>query len=776
MFSFFNDTIKLIMSLNMEYSKNMITKFSTINGVARLKNIHAHTLDLKPLNLIYGENGRGKSTLTCILRSLQNNDSNAILQRKTKNFDNSQFIEIHTEGNKHIFKNGKWNQNFINVEIFDSQFIFDNVVAGNHTNYEHNRRLVNVVLGQENIELGNKISELDTTITTQNKNKREQEAVINRHIISNNLNLKDFLKLEKDEDIEARIQQIEGMIEAVNEKSNILSQDNFFIINLPEIPIKNITALLSKTLESLEDNAEKIIEDHLKKHNVTEGWLQLGTLDLDEECPFCGQNIKGISIIQIYQSFFSNIYKELKEEIKNFINEFDNKIMSKDVISELTNNIKLNEKLLPFWKSHLDVHLLDEDTENINNIFTNLKAQISKLLHQKFHSPLDMMIISDEIQILIEEYDKILLRLKQYNDLVQIENQKIEEKKLSLDTSSLENLEIDLNLAKDTNTRYRDDINKICKIYDVLIQDLASNKALKKDLQEKLRLQASHLTQFSEDVNQYLMLFGGDFSISMGSELSYQGKKPKIDWEIGLDNVTIGAEEAFQYGLSEGDKSTLALSFFLARLKHKDLSKSVIIFDDPISSLDHDRRAQTRDELLSLCTQAKQVIILSHDKYFMRDIWQHNETDNSQIKTLKIEPEKGYSVISKWDIEEATKNQFLKELDKLIKYLDGEGNLKDVARAIRVTLEEYFKTNYPKYFPSHNSLGEIRNTINSQCNDVNQKDKKLQMFANDLDNLGKINKFTRTHSHGNATDELTYNMVKSYVNMTLDFLGKHMEI
>ena len=54
----------------------MIKKFVTIKNIGKFKNCNASgDVELKKLNVIYAENGRGKTTLCDILRSLKTSDA-----------------------------------------------------------------------------------------------------------------------------------------------------------------------------------------------------------------------------------------------------------------------------------------------------------------------------------------------------------------------------------------------------------------------------------------------------------------------------------------------------------------------------------------------------------------------------------------------------------------------------------------------------------------------------------------------------------------------------
>ena len=67
--------------------------------------------------------------------------------------------------------------------------------------------------------------------------------------------------------------------------------------------------------------------------------------------------------------------------------------------------------------------------------------------------------------------------------------------------------------------------------------------------------------------------------------------------------------------LSDGEQRALALAFFLGEVAVSD-ERSAIVLDDPVSSLDHDRRSYLARRLAEE-SQRRQVIVFSHDMAFV---------------------------------------------------------------------------------------------------------------------------------------------------------------
>jgi hypothetical protein len=66
---------------------------------------------------------------------------------------------------------------------------------------------------------------------------------------------------------------------------------------------------------------------------------------------------------------------------------------------------------------------------------------------------------------------------------------------------------------------------------------------------------------------------------------------------------------------SEGEQTALVLAGFLTEV-HFDDTKSAVIFDDPVTSLDHERRSLVAKRLVELA-ESRQVVIFTHEVTFV---------------------------------------------------------------------------------------------------------------------------------------------------------------
>jgi wobble nucleotide-excising tRNase len=113
--------------------------------------------------------------------------------------------------------------------------------------------------------------------------------------------------------------------------------------------------------------------------------------------------------------------------------------------------------------------------------------------------------------------------------------------------------------------------------------------------------------------------------------------------------------------LSSGDRSALALAFFLASLKQNpNLSNMIVVLDDPFTSQDRFRQTCTQQLICELSKETKQVVVCSHDPYFLKSI---SESSQTETKVLKMVLSK---TINEMDIVAETQSTYMKNYATLL--------------------------------------------------------------------------------------------------------------
>lgn len=555
-------------------------------------------------------------------------------------------------------------------------------------------------------------------------------------------------------------------------------------VEIPDWSWDGTKNILSQSLETISKEAEENVKEHIQNYLDEKGeeWIGYGLNHIkDNKCPFCGQNLIGINIIQDYQKYFDATYKDLKANIQSHLDK-EIGIFRVDNLLKIMKSLEHNDVLVEFWKGYItvDFELISIDFEKINKIWNGLSEALVESLKKKLSSPLEIIHPSGTLLSTIEYFGTFQTNIVQYNEQVIQVNSLIQSKKESVKAGNLEEANKELIKLLNQQRRYSAEAVRLCEEYKALKdkkREFEEEKQRAKQTLDTLTQNLISESGYQSSINKYLSNFGADFCITNQSA-GYGGGSPSINYDIELcsrviplgDYKTPESEPSFKNTLSEGDKSTLAFAFFLARLDHdEDIAEKILVFDDPINSLDIHRRNSTIQNILRLIQRARQVIVQTHDPIFARYLW--NEADKSLTKCLCLKQEGRGRVIREWDIETETAGEYYENyfiLDGFLK--EGRGKKITVARCIRPLLEGNLRLGFPGLFRENEWLGDFIEDIRTAG-----ADSPLSIIKPHLGELEEINSYSKQfhHSKNPNADSVPINEteLKSYVRRTLKFVG-----
>jgi wobble nucleotide-excising tRNase len=263
------------------------------------------TLALAPLTLIYAENGRGKTTLSAILRSLSTDTALPIMERHRLGSANSPCIVIDCDGSPSKFQNGAWNHSVPNMAIFDDTFVDENICSGLVIESEHRQRLHEFILGAQGVALNAALQQAVDDVETHNRALRAKADAIPA-AERGGLAVDDFCALPARADIDDVIQEAERNLAASREQQSIRTAGIFEPFLLPEISTDAISTVLAEELADLEATAAKKVQVHLVGIGKGgEAWVAAGSS----------------TIINHYRAYFSEAYAGLKERVARKIQD-----------------------------------------------------------------------------------------------------------------------------------------------------------------------------------------------------------------------------------------------------------------------------------------------------------------------------------------------------------------------------------------------------------------------------------------------------------------------
>jgi wobble nucleotide-excising tRNase len=139
----------------------------------------------------------------------------------------------------------------------------------------------------------------------------------------------------------------------------------------------------------------------------------------------------------------------------------------------------------------------------------------------------------------------------------------------------------------------------------------------------------------------------------------------------------------------------------------------LVVLDDPVSSLDRNRRHQSIQHIANLAGDCGQLLVLSHDAYFVRELRERlgdrkPTSIAGHILTIKRVGQ-GYSAFAQCDIDEVCSSDYYRHHRLVADYVDGKStaNTRDVAKAIRPMLEGYYHRRFPGKIPRKQMFGQI---------------------------------------------------------------------
>lgn len=705
----------------------MIKKIITLKNVGLFHNSCPNgAVLLDQTTAIYAENGRGKSTLAAVLRACHTADVNRLVARRTIDITDTPEVELLLGNNATLKYNGNtWNGTSPDIAVFDSEFVEQNVYSGFSVRPDQRQELLDFALGDTTVQLKNQVEELSTKIQEQTTKIRETETILKA--LASPLGLQQFIDLKPVDDAEDQITECQKRIEAAKNVQQLNARRNLTNIELVQLDLSLIFDVLARQLVDIEKTAETTVNSHIAKYDDVgfEDWISQGQMFLQTpDCPFCSQSISGLELITAYQSHFNTAYQDLKKEVATL----EAIIMSSidDALVDLASaTVTTNAERIETWKDQVEINAPTLDEGSIRKELACARNILIPLAKRKLGTPLEQVGTQEDIEATEQHIVTTNQMLTNYNNAISVIKSKIEDFKKELEIEDIGKLETELQKFQASIRRQQPETIQTCEDYQfATIEKDRLNKEKKQKREHIDTLMNDTLTQYQTSINSILASFGAQFSIDkMSHEYSGRVGKPKTKYGLKVRDkeVKLGStpdfapNHSFSNTLSESDKRTLAWAFFIARLKTDSaLDSKLIVLDDPMSSMDRNRRNQTIRCITSLATNCKQLIVLSHDAYFIRDLRSHlNKLKPTQIipKMLEItRVENGYSALTDCNIDEICASDYYRHHLMVADYVEGKNSsvsIRDVAKAIRPLLEGYLHRRFPGHIHKNQMLGRI---------------------------------------------------------------------
>lgn len=698
----------------------MIQKLQLIRNVGQFDSVSTGAnLPLAKLVLAHAENGRGKTTLAAILRSLATGDPLPLLERRRLSAQHDPHVVVECAGGATaaIFTNGAWSRTLANVDIFDDAFINDNIYSGLAVEPDHRQRLHELVLGAQGVALHRKVEEIAAEIEAHNKELRTRSAAISP-VELQSFAVDEFCALVPVADVDTSITETERKLAAIREEDPIRRGPSFDAISLPAFDLPALTKTLKQDIPALDTAAAVRVQQHLAELGQgAEAWLASGlkhiSANADPHCPFCVQGLSGSTIIEQYRAYFSAGYETLKRSIADTLVSV-NRSHGGDVPAAFERAVRVAVERRQFWARFCNIPAIELDTAEIVRTWRDARDAVIAELQAKQAAPLEARALPNGLVDAVNAYEEQSQTVVALSATLQASNESIKLVKEQAAGGAATALEADLKRLKGSKARHTPATAALCQKY--LDEKAAKDKTTKRRDQARADLDKYRTNVFptyQQSVNDYLQRFNAGFRIdSVTSVNNRSGTSCNYNVIIDTKPVSIAGgtpqpgAPSFRNTLSAGDRNTLALAFFFSTLDNDpNLGTKTVIIDDPVSSLDEHRTMATVHEIRRLVQRVAQVIVLSHDKKFLARIWDDASTRRTST-AIQIERAGQSSTLAAWNVSADATTEYDRRHALLRGYLTGSGgNARDVAAATRPVLEGYIRVAQPEHFPPGSLLG-----------------------------------------------------------------------
>ncbi|WRF02927.1 AAA family ATPase [Helicobacter pylori] len=586
----------------------------SLKKVATFDENGASFKDLNSINFIYGANGSGKTTTSSFLKNLAENG----IEDK---FANSKIAWYNNES----LKIEVYNKQFKEEQLRNSQ-VKSIFTLGKKTN----ENLEKIEIKKESINKENekKIkNEASLQVLTQKKEKEEKdfadrcwEKLYKKNEEDFKETLEGFKRKEKFkekilkefENDKYNQSEIVGL-EKLKEKIEIVFGENQTELALLECNLTDFDFIENHSIweQKIVGSGDAAIADLIKRLS-NEDWVAWGREYIKDNsiCPFCQKETITEEFKKQLESYFDTSYQESIETIKEKM---------EDYASRTAGALERLDKIVETEQKNQQTKL---DTENLKIIIETLRSKINgnqqKMLDKSKEMSRNFKLESTKNEI------------KEIRDLIDTANQQIaNHNEIIKDTKNQKKNCVEQTWKFLVN-EFKSDIQEYNKKYcglekgiNNLEKAISENQEEVKKLENEIKELEKNMVSIKPIVNEINTLLKGYGFTNFGLACTEDEKFYRIQRE---DGQLVGET------LSEGEVTFITFLYYyhLAKgsLKENDISKNkVLVIDDPISSLDSnilfmvsvlvkDLMKETMEEK----TNIKQIIILTHNTYFYKEI------------------------------------------------------------------------------------------------------------------------------------------------------------
>lgn len=597
-----------------------------LKSIVKIKNCPSF-LDFKPAaglaefgkyNIFYGWNGSGKTSFSRVLRSFDlgqcfYNDPATPAEFEFKLGDGSMI----TNSNLSAFNRIRvFNKDFIDDAVFcdgGPKSIFylgkqskedkENILkAENELESLRQDAKAKELLASKAVEakaksLSNKAKEIKVALTTPRDDhyRNYEKPNIENTIRINVEDLKNPGRFKLSDERIAAIKK--SILQVSRPKIDVLPLPNMDITDL-ERDVKNVIekTVVSQVIESLKDD------------DVISKWVETGLAVHKEKglsvCAFCNQAIP----------------KDRLDKLeKHFNDEYQKTLQSVKAVKDLCQSRKIT---VAFPESS---SLYDDLASDY--VLDKKKAEDAI---KTFHQVLDGLIS------VLEQKEKNLFAKPSLKTFDSVDTASLADINVIIGKHNLKTDNFETQVDEDKRglelhfiSEFIPDYNQLVAECDLAQKDYADATKAVTNVDEKIKKLKESLVSHhmpAQQINADLTQFLGRSDIQLKATDEQDGYRIMRNDEVAKN-------------LSEGERTAVAIVYFLAKLKEDgfDIKNSIVVIDDPVCSLDSNSIFQAFSFIKESIKEAGQIIILTHHFDFFRQVkrwFSYHKKDRSCYMTI----------------------------------------------------------------------------------------------------------------------------------------------
>lgn len=584
----------------IESIKNMAV-FDDFKWASSVKDEGDNVVDFKKINILYGRNYSGKTTISRIFRAFETGTISS-------KYTNPEF-QLTLENNNSI-SHGSLSGHDQVIRVFNDDFVRENLRF-----IVNDEETINsfAILGEDNTRLEEDIEKHESELG----NEEDKSGLIGAMMAANNSysqaksayqskasGLEEKLRDKANKEGTGikhnkffgnplyNVNKIKNDIKTIKKESYAhLSDDEAEKLYniLKEDPKGKIdeSALFNLQYSTLAPKAKELLEKKIKTSEPIQAllndaalaaWVKHGREHHEgkrDDCAFCGNSLP-LDLWGKLDKHFNKESEDLTSEIEQLIKSVDSEI--ERVPNLLV--IKNSDFYSSFSKN------LDELREQLSSLSESYIETLSELKNQLEQRKKD--IFNELTFVEPTSVEERLANIRNLYEAIRNDSNNLTESLSNKQSEAREALRLYEVSNFITDIKYDDEcesIEALQKARDEAEQvktTSESNVNAKKELIKDLKSQLKDESKGAERVNEYLNNFFGHQSLSL------EAIEDTADDGTSIYRFIITRNEKKAFHLSEGESSLIAFCYFMAKLEDYETegNQPIIWIDDPISSLD----------------------------------------------------------------------------------------------------------------------------------------------------------------------------------------------